>query len=465
MKNIIGFCFIVGIIILSGSSCRKFVEVPLPTDQLQTKEVFADSTDATAAMLGVYQQIGSYYVRTFINSPVTIATGLASDELVPSSVRSADDISVYENSISSQSPQIGVLWNGVYQLIYQTNAVIEGVQASKTVTLNVKNQLLGEAKLARAMMYFHLLNLFGNVPLVNTTNFLVNKSLPRTPADQLYQSMIADLTSAETLLPITYVGSGRLRPNKFAASALLARVYLYQKQWANAETEATKVINSGTYSLEPDLNQVFLAGSNESIWQIYPSVPQVETYEGFLFVPTSQAFIPNYYINKYLLNAFEPGDQRFSKWLNSNTVNGVTYYYPFKYKLGIDGSTTPVEDIMVFRLGEQYLIRAEARAQIGSDFGGAATDLNMIRNRASLPNTTASGQADLLTAIMHERQIELFCENGHRWYDLKRTGQINAVMPAVTAFKGGTWNTNWQLFPIPFSQMNTNPFLVQNPGY
>jgi hypothetical protein len=465
MKNIIGFCFIAGLITLFGSSCKKFVEVPLPTDQLQTSEVFADSTDATAAMLGVYQQIGTFFNHALINGPVTIATGLASDEIVPSSINSPDDIGLYRNAISSQNGSISALWVLPYQLIYQTNAVIEGVQASKTLSLNVKNQLLGEAKLTRAMVYFHLVSLFGNVPLVTSSNFMVNKSLPRTTVDLVYQSIVSDLISAETLLPVTYIGSGKLRPNKFAAAALLARVYLYQKQWADAEKEATSVINSGTYSLEPDLNQVFLAGSNEAIWQLYPSTPGFETYEGFQFIPRSSSSIPTYYINKYLLNAFEPGDQRFAKWLNTNIVNSVTYYYPFKYKLGYDGSSTPVENIMAFRLGEQYLIRAEARAQIGSNLGGAATDLNMIRNRAQLPNTTASGQTDLITAIMHERQIELFCENGHRWYDLKRTGQVNSQMSVVTLFKGGIWNANWQLFPIPFGELNKNSFLVQNPGY
>jgi len=121
----------------------------------------------------------------------------------------------------------------------------------------------------------------------------------------------------------------------------------------------------------------------------------------------------------------------------------------------------------VFRLAEQYLIRAEAKAQQGTDMIGAAADLNVIRNRAGLANTTASTHDDLLAAVAHERQIELFAEWGHRWFDLKRTGQVDAVMSAVTPQKNpsGTWKTYQQLYPVPQSEISKNPFLKQNAGY
>ena len=117
---------------------------------------------------------------------------------------------------------------------------------------------------------------------------------------------------------------------------------------------------------------------------------------------------------------------------------------------------------MVLRLAEQYLIRAEARAE-QNNLTGAVADLNIIRNRAGLPNTTAVTQGDILTAIMHERQVELFSEWGHRFFDLKRTGQANTVLGAIASKQ--PWNTNQLLYPIPVSETTNDAFLQQNPGY
>ena len=118
----------------------------------------------------------------------------------------------------------------------------------------------------------------------------------------------------------------------------------------------------------------------------------------------------------------------------------------------------------MFRLAEQYLIRAEARAQ-QNNISGAQADLNAIRTRAGLANVTATTQTGLVTAIYHERQIELFTEFGHRWFDLKRTGQLDAVMGIAAPQKGGTWASYKALIPIPASEISINPHLTQNPGY
>ncbi|HEY4195211.1 MAG TPA: RagB/SusD family nutrient uptake outer membrane protein, partial [Mucilaginibacter sp.] len=155
-----------------------------------------------------------------------------------------------------------------------------------------------------------------------------------------------------------------------------------------------------------------------------------------------------------------------TSWTNNIMINGVSYNYAYKYKL-VNTSTTD-EYSMVLRLAEQYLIRAEAEANgEGNGINGAIADLNIIRNRAGLGNTTANDKNSLLSAISHERQVELFTEWGDRWLNLKRTGQIDAVMGIVTPLKGGTWNTNYQLYPIPEQQILNDPNMTdsQNPGY
>ena len=247
-----------------------------------------------------------------------------------------------------------------------------------------------------------------------------------------------------------------MRVNSLAASALLARVYLYQKQWASAETYASKVINSGLYTPVTQLSNVFLANSNESILQFQTQSGYVATSP--LYVPTSGK--PQYPITNSLVSAFEPGDLRKSTWIKTTLVSGVTYYYPYKYHNRTTNTSAP-EYLTALRVSEQYLIRAEARA-MQNNFDGAQTDLNIIRTRAGLANTSATSQSTLVTAVTKERQTELFTEWGHRFFDLKRLGQANLVISAIKP----TWITNTSLLlPFPQNEIVHDPNLKQNAGY
>ncbi|MBO9573745.1 MAG: RagB/SusD family nutrient uptake outer membrane protein, partial [Chitinophagaceae bacterium] len=166
-------------------------------------------------------------------------------------------------------------------------------------------------------------------------------------------------------------------------------------------------------------------------------------------------------------------------WVYSVIVEGVTYFFPYKYKnnlfdpniTGVDGYQYMTEYQMMFRLAEQYLIRAEARAQQNKLTEGIS-DLDKIRERAGLPliidNNPEISQENLLNAIFHERQVELFTEYGHRWFDLKRTGKADEVMNVVTPIKSqGTveWQSHQQFFPIPQSDIDKAPNLTQTAGY
>jgi starch-binding outer membrane protein, SusD/RagB family len=142
------------------------------------------------------------------------------------------------------------------------------------------------------------------------------------------------------------------------------------------------------------------------------------------------------------------------------------YYYPFKYKLAYTG-IAPAEFPVLLRLSEQYLIRAEAEAYgAGNGISGAIIDLDTIRHRAGLPDYSGpTDQIDLINVILHERRVELFTEYGHRWFDMQRTNTINSVMDTVCPQKGGTWNSDWMLYPIPLTEIQADSKLVQNDGY
>jgi starch-binding outer membrane protein, SusD/RagB family len=294
-------------------------------------------------------------------------------------------------------------------------------------------------------------------PLETSTDYLVNGSMPRTTASKVYSQVVNDLLTAETLLTASYSSSTNTRPTEMAAAALLARVYLYQKDWVNAETQASMVINSGSYNLESNLNNVFLATSGETIFQL--ARPANNTAEAIAFIPSSTSIKPTFAVRSSLLNAFTSGDNRKISWLNSDTISGTAYYYPYKYKQRVNNPVT--EYNVVLRLAEVYLIRAEARAE-QNNTNGAQADINMIRNRAGLANTTASTSATLFNAIAAERQVELFAEWGHRWLDLKRTGTIDTVIGTA---KSIVWKPADALYPIPLAQIQLNPFLTQNSGY
>lgn len=457
-KNRFVFLFLSGLSIFYFS-CKKFVEIPLPKNQLLNSAVFADSANATGAVIGIYINMIQAVSLNIASGGLTLYPGLSADELYPTN-NVTDENDFYKNEIDVNNGLNSTsLWMNGYSILYSANACLEGL-ANSNIPTAVKNQLTGEAKFARAFVLFNLTNLYGPIPLVTSTDYHKNQALRRSSPDTVYAQIINDLTDAQNLLSSNYPTTGRFRPNRYTASALLSKVYLYQKSWGKAEANATEIIDAGIYSLEPDLNHVFLSGSNETIWQLSSVFPGAETWEGYFFLPVAPGLMPSYVITGHLLNAFENGDKRKKDWLNKNTVNGNDYYYPYKYKLGYDGLTVPLEGYVVFRLSEQYLIRAEARAQ-QNNLSGAITDLNLIRNRAGLQDTTFTDQASLLSAIQHERQVELFCEWGNRWFDLKRTGTATEVLSLI---KPG-FQANGTLYPIPQTELNSNPFLTQNPGY
>jgi hypothetical protein len=251
---------------------------------------------------------------------------------------------------------------------------------------------------------------------------------------------------------------------------MLARAYLYTKNWAQAEANATTIINNtASYNIVTDLSKVFLSSSKEAIWQLQPVLPGYNTQDAYYFVLTSTPGTDRLPValSNNVVKAFETGDSRLTNWVSSfkNTTTNTTYYYPYKYKINTVSTSVPVtEPLMVLRLSEQYLIRAEARAQ-QSNLSGAHADLNVVRARANLLPIFPATQGATLDSISRERQRELFTEWGHRWLDLKRTSKVDALMDTITTSKGGKWKTTSQWLPIPLSEILVNPRLRQNDGY
>ena len=441
----LGYTFL---LLLGTWSCKKFVDTPVPANELTPDEVFSNDGGATAALLGAYYSVNN-------TSPsVTEDVSFFSDDLFypnPTAATQQMENNTYDNTVD-----YGFFTN-YYKTIYNCNAILQAVAASQGLSDSVATQVRAESKFLRAYGHFRLMNFYGSVPLITSTDVTVTALQGNTPVPQIYDTIISDLKDAYASLPAAYPSAGRVRANKWAAGALLARVYLYEKDWSDAETVAGQVIGSGVYTLPADLTTVFLASSNEVIWQLW----QQNGYNSVAatWIPTVTTPI-YYYARPELVNAIESGDKRKAAWLKAGTGPDSTHYFPYKYKQRTTTTGSNAEDLIELRLAEQYLIRAEARAQENKVSDGLA-DLNVIRERAGLADTTAADAAMLLLEVEQERRIELMLEDGHRWFDLNRTDRANYWLGALKP----TWQARDTLLPFPTTILQTNPNLKQNPGY
>lgn len=462
MKNtvlvILIFTLLTGVTI----SCKKFIEIDPPKNILVPASVFANDDLSTAAMLGIYNEIVSQAgFASGDDKSLSTYAGLSSDEFL---AYSPTLLPLFNNQLTPETSPTNVMWQKLYKTVYDVNSILEGLEDGNGVTPPVKAQLQGEAYFMRAFCYFYLVNLYGEVPVHLTTDYAINSKASKMPTGEVYARVITDLKQAEILLNENYVTTERVRPNKAAAQALLARTYLHIGDWPNAERCASLVIarNSVYRLIAPD--QVFLKNSQESIWQLFPPVSAGNSWAGNKLIPTTGSTVPIFvslYPN-FVEQKFEKNDLRKISWIRSFVGNGVTYYYPFKYK--VRSSSIVTEYFMVFRLAEQLLIRSEARAQ-QNNLSGAIDDLDAIRGRAGLTllkNVKPDiSRENLLSAIQNERSVELFTEWGDRWLNLKRTSQANAVLAPIKF----NWKPEFLLYPIPSNEVSKNRNIIQNDGY
>jgi hypothetical protein len=449
---------VIGCFVLSSlNSCKKLIDINPNGSTILSSSVFTDSLTVQSAIVGMYVT-GLAPQQSPYRFSLSTIPGFTADEL--NFIGTQNDTYI-NNNILSADGGTGSIWSQSYSAIYNANALIAGVTGNGAISVRFQNQAIAEARFIRAFAYFYLVNSFGDVPLVLTTDVNTNSSLPRTPVATIYTQILADLKFAQATLPADYTtisAGARTRANKWIATAMLARVDLYISNWVDAEAQSTAIINNPLFNLPTDLTKVFTPTSTEAIWQLYNDANGY-TYYASVILPNATTKIPTYVLSPSLISSFEAGDARKTAWTNTVVYQGITYTYPYKYKnLTVSANA---EYYTMLRLAEQYLIRAEARAE-QNNITGAQADITTIRTRAGLAATTASTQTALLTAIAQERKIEFNCEWGHRWYDLKRTGTVNAVIGAA---KPTFWKPTAALYPIPSSVVTLDGNVTQNPGY
>lgn len=459
-------CLIV--LMIGAAGCKKAVEIDPPLNEVSSALVFSSDKTAKSALSAMYSSLAQAPTQ---NLSLTQYSSLQADDLLYL-LTNASLQEYMNNTYSRVSTSQASVFSDWYATIYRANAIIEGLQKYTGTTAAVKKQLTAEAKFMRAYCYFNLVNTFGDVPLVLVTDVTVTAFQPRETVANVYKQIVTDLTDAKVNLLSDYSATSgdRIGANKFVAAALLARVSMFTGDYATAESNASEVIASSLYSIIPSATMgtgVFVKNSTESIWQLVPPIAVTNQYttEGSTFNPSSTAIASfTYRINPNLINVFDNTDLRRTKWMSDTNFSGTIYSIPFKYKyrtnaLAVAAGVT--EYTVLMRLPEQYLIRAEARARLASNPTGALSDLNVTRLRAGLTASTTTDATTLLNEIALENRKEFFCEQGFRWFNLKRTGQADAVLGALKP----TYTPKAKLLPIPQAAIDANPNLTQNPGY
>lgn len=472
MKKYIAIAVIFGLFLTTA--CEKSVEVKIPSGVYDAEKVFENEQTAETAMRGIYAtMIASGFTgkTPILAGPLAAFYGMASDELVRATY-TTDQQQYLENNLDPESSSNAGLWAGFYSYIYQSNRLIEGLNSSAAISDPVRARLSAEASFVRAMSFFYLTNLYKNIPMPLTSDYVTNGQLvPSSPAE-VYERIIEDLEFAiDNLAPSHQAPGDRFDAGHWAAKALLARVYLYLEEWELAESTASDVIEHGGFELEP-VSDVFTEESREAIWQLANAGSFAFTGEAaYLSGQYNVTTNTNYRMTPYLLSQFEATDLRFLEWTKIGTGIALGTRAPRKFKVTSSAQTDVVREASVpLRLAEQYLIRAEARAHQGK-LDLAIEDVDVIRLRAGAEaDPTADfqtlgtlqptiGKEALIEFIFDERMRELFAENAHRWFDAKRSQKT--LVEFFGDRKPGIQESD-AYSPIPRNDIENNPNLTQN---
>jgi hypothetical protein len=447
MKKIVNI--LLSTLLLTG--CQQFLTVQ-PDLQVDQSQAITNASTAEAAVNGLYNRLGSdgYYGSNF----QALAYLSGGDIQWTGSQGAPQEITA--RKLTADNGYVGSAWSAIYRTILQANYLLEAVPTitDPQLTAARKNQILGEAYAIRALSYFDLIRGWGGVQLIlkATRTPSDNTNIPRSSVDETYAQVLKDLTTAEPLLSET---TNRNKITRKTVWAIRARYHLYRQEWEQADTYASKLIDdAANYKLAKPYSAFFAnnaAATPESVFEIaYTNSFKNGNYNWWLPPALSgrREWAPNAALVA-LLNDPNVGGNR-KELIAQTSPPGNLWYGKLYYRipLGTDPS-------YIIRIAELYLIRSEARAQLGKT-ATALADLNAVRDRAGVPASQAATKDALLLAIETERQVE-FPFEADRWFNLIRTGRVATVLGITDATK--------YVLPIPNSEILADKALTQNQGY
>ncbi len=473
MKNII---FIIVSIFTFTACSEDFIDLAPISDQ-STANFYKNQTDLEQAVVAAYDALqdgAQYGVNGFDHFMEIIADNTFNDNTTQNGGQFAN----FDNfNLVSNNTVLNSTWNSCYRGIQRCNIVLNRIDNIEMPD-SLKAIRKGEVKFIRALTYFNLVRIWGDVPLVlnEVENPFEAFDHTRNKTDELYAQIIKDLEEAITALPLSFKTPNVGRATKGAAQALLGKVYLTRKQYPQAVTVLEQVILAGTYKLLPNFSDIFSSKNKNNAESIFEVQFKSGTNgEGISTTPpTNKSDVNNRPSNNIIKLFRENLDARFEASVALPTDAPA---YSKKRLDDIGSDATFGFNMMVLRYADVLLMAAEALNEISYNNGKAFDYLNQVRNRAKATPYTATNiadQASFRQAIDKERRLELAFEN-HRWFDLLRTGKALEVMNAANA--GGTspnaasalaftMKPHQVIFPLPQTQIDASAGkLTQNQGY
>lgn len=495
MKKILAYLLIISVFV---TSCEL---EETPYSALFTDNYYSNAAEAETAINAAYSTL----IDLYNGGGGWMAPELCSDQMYPRNVvaRGTYTLFTYEpeyaaqTSFNRQFESPIQLWQTAYRGVERANIIIEKIPAVRMDSIR-RNEMLGEGYFLRAFFHWTLTKSFGDVivktKVSKTQEDAFNGSSPKA---EVYKQIYADLNAAIPLLK-SYVASShtRGRPSKEAAIALLAKVALYNEDYATALSKANEVISAGKYSLMPVYKDIFdvtkeTQARQEVLWAVEsesntnpPRGPVFAYLMGPPGIPKSEyggAVTGSVFVYYSFWQSFNPIDKRRAlldttfraangTFVRQTAITPITPFgvYLKKYIDPNSNNGNYATNIPVLRLADVYLIAAEAEARLNGATATAYQNINTIRNRAGIPTLTAGlSKDDFIKAVLQERSWELFGEID-RWYDLSRTNTfIDAVKKAtnnVFPDRSGV-QPKHRYFPIPLIELNANPKLQQNPDW
>jgi len=438
-------------------SCADSILDKDPISSFSAQGFYKNASDAQAGVYGIYNAMQSTFRINFAYWGEGRADAVETNH-------AGDPFALQRNTLTPIITSSN--WNNLYTVISRANYAIKYIpEVFEDETSALRNQLIGQSRALRAIAYFYLVRVWGDVPFTLEPYESIEQDLflPKTDKEVILDQIVDDLLYASEFCASSYGGErDRVLITRGGADGFLTQVYMWRKQYENAITTAKRVTDNPLYSLVSisDWNNIFSAGlSNESIFEVGYNETQTNSMR-VLYALGSDA---DYFPSQKFMSSFEDGDLRRTKIWDNTQVQPRKIWKFFGEGFNDESADPSANNIVLVRLADILLLEAEAHARLGQD-QEAVVLLNNIRSRAGLTGLTEEtariSYGDVTTAIMHERSIEL-CFEGHRWFDLVRTDKAIEVMQPIN----GLSDPRNILWPIHEDAINRNPNLVQNEFY
>jgi hypothetical protein len=476
--------------LLAVACSKSFIELN-PVSTVSSDVLYKTDKDFQDAVVGVYNGLRSPYQNFWQFGD------LRGDDTKHDPASGLELIRIDNFTMDNDDAVLRNSWRDYYIIINRANAVLTNVEKADTAIVKNKARHIGEAKFLRALAYFDLVRIFGDVPMVTTSNTIEEAyKTGREKVATIYEEVIIkDLIDAENKLPLTYTGSDVGRATKGAAKALLGRVYITRKDFVKAEAKLKEVTMMG-YVLLKNFNDLFDYNKNEHHSEYIFDVEYLDGGLGLGSNFTNTFTLEFQFGGKALVDelakiygilpgaqggsagnpteglfaAFDPTDLRKDITVSRGITGLNGTYIPLsttgvssftkKYMGPLKANGDSKANWKVIRYADALLMYAEVLNENGK-INEALMFLNQVRIRAGLKGFTNLTQDATREKIFQERRFELYLE-GHRWFDLVRTGQaLNVMQP----FGMKPYMT---VFPIPLRQIeliNNRSVFPQNPGY